>query len=159
MQIRECMKREVVSVFTTTTLDEAARTLVEKHVGLLPVTDKSRKLVGVIGLADILALFLPSFVKLIDDLDFLRDFGALENVRVTPEIRAQQVSEVMREPLSVEETAGLLRAYTMMLQHRLHDLPVVRPDGTLVGIASRVDIGTAFLAEWESNPLSLREKP
>ncbi len=159
MQIRECMKREVVSVFTTSTLDEAARTLVEKHVGLLPVTDDSRKLMGVIGLSDLLALSLPSFVKLIDDLDFVRDFGALENVRVNQEMLARQVSEVMREPISVLETTGLLRAYTMMLQHRLHDLPVVTPDGTLVGIASRVDIGTAFLADWETDLLRASGKP
>ncbi len=158
MQIRDCTKREVVSVVTTTTLGEAAKVLVEKHVGLLPVTDDANKLVGVFGLSEILALFLPAVVDLIDDLDFVHDFGALEEVRISPEMRAQQISGFMREPISVEETTSLLRACTMMLQHRLHDLPVVSPNGTLVGIASRVDIGTAFLAERETDPLGLSEK-
>ena len=157
MQIRYCIKREVVSVVTTTTLGEAANVLVEKKVGLLPVTDDANKLVGVFGLSEIMHLFLPAIVDLIDDLDFAHNFGALEEVCISPEMRTQQISDFMREPISVEETAGLLRAYTMMLQHRLHDLPVVRPNGTLVGIASRVDIGAAFLAERETGPLSLSE--
>ena len=59
----------------------------------------------------------------------------------------------MREPVSVEETTGLLRAYTMMLKHEMHDLPVINPDGTLVGIASRVDIGTSILTQQGTTPL------
>jgi CBS domain-containing protein len=110
--------------------------------------DAHDRLVGMLSLADVLELFLPAFVSLLDDLDFVHDFGVLEEIRVKPEVRTQPVSEVMKEPLSVDEDTGLLRAYTMMLKHDQHDLPIVRPDGTLVGIASRVDIGTAFLAAW-----------
>ena len=105
MQIQQCMKRNVVSVNTTTTLGEAASLLVQKHIGLLPVTDDD-KLVGVLGLAHILELFLPAFVKLIDDVDFVRDFGPLENIRIDPATRRRPVSEFMREPVSVEETTG-----------------------------------------------------
>jgi CBS domain-containing protein len=35
-----------------------------------------------------------------------------------------------------------------MLQHNLHDMPVVSAEGKLIGVASRVDIGTAILASW-----------
>ena len=158
MQIRDYTKREVVSVVTTTTVGEAANMLIEKQVGLLPVTDDAHKLVGVFGLSDMLALFLPAVVNLIDDLDFVHDFGALEDVCVSPEMRAQPISSFMREPISVEETASLLRACAMMFQHRLQDLPVVGPNGTLVGIVSGLDIGTVFLVERETDPLSLSEK-
>jgi CBS domain-containing protein len=157
MQIRDSMNREVVSVVSTTTVGEAARVLVEKQVGLLPITDDANRLVGIFGLCDMLALFLPAVVDLIDDLDFVHDFGALEGVYIGPEMRAQQISDVMRKPISVGETTSLLRACTMMLQHRLHDLPVVGPNRTLVGIASRVDIGTAFLAEKETDLLGLSQ--
>jgi CBS domain-containing protein len=152
------MKRNVFSVTTTTTLGEAARLLVEKHIGLLPVIDDESKLVGILGLADVLTLFLPDFVNLIDNLDFVHDFGALEDVRASPALQARPVSEFMREPVSVEETVGLLRAYTRLLKYELHDLPVVKSDMTLVGIASRVDVGTAFLATWGTKPLTPPEK-
>jgi CBS domain-containing protein len=36
-----------------------------------------------------------------------------------------------------------------MLQHNLHDMPVVSKNGELVGVASRVDIGIAILSAWE----------
>jgi CBS domain-containing protein len=34
-----------------------------------------------------------------------------------------------------------------MEKHRMRDLPVVK-EGKLIGIASRVDIGRAFLSSW-----------
>jgi CBS domain-containing protein len=37
-----------------------------------------------------------------------------------------------------------------MVQHNLHDMPVLSQDGKLVGIASRVDIGTAVLSAWSA---------
>ena len=54
----------------------------------------------------------------------------------------------MRPVITVEEDAGLLRAYALMLQQNLHDIPVVSKDGKLIGIASRVDVGVAILSTW-----------
>jgi CBS domain-containing protein len=54
----------------------------------------------------------------------------------------------MRPPIAVLDDCGLLRAYALMLQHRLHDVLVLSAAGKLVGIASRVDIGTAILKSW-----------
>ena len=154
MQIRDCMKRNVVCRTADTMLSEAAMQLVEHHVGMLPIIDEENRVVGILGLADILALLLPDFVRLIDNLDFVQDFGALEDVRVDAEMGAKPISEIMRKPVTVEENAGLLRAYTIMLKHEIHDLPVVEPDGRLVGIASRVDIGTAILSRKRTQPLN-----
>ncbi len=48
----------------------------------------------------------------------------------------------------VKENSGLVRAYSLMLQKELHDLPVVSAEGKLTGIASRVDLGVAILKTW-----------
>jgi CBS domain-containing protein len=56
----------------------------------------------------------------------------------------------MKPPYTVHEDSGLLRTYALMLQHNLHDMPVVSQDGRLAGIASRVDIGTAILSAWSA---------
>lgn len=157
MPIRDCMKRNVICITMDTMLSVAAQRLVEKHIGMLPIIDEKKRVVGMLALADILELLLPDFVHLIENLDFVHDFGALEEVRVDAEMGARLVSEIMRKPVTVKEDAGLLRAYTMMLKHDLHDLPVVKPDGTLVGIASRVDIGTAILSRKETGPLNSSE--
>jgi CBS-domain-containing membrane protein len=58
------------------------------------------------------------------------------------------VQTLMKPAVTVEEDCGLLRAYSLLIQHNQHDMPVVSKEGKLVGITSRVDIGTAILSTW-----------
>jgi CBS domain-containing protein len=53
----------------------------------------------------------------------------------------------MEEPISVENDCELIRALSFMHKYQIRDIPVVER-GKLVGIASRVDIGRAFLSNW-----------
>src|SRR5919106_4244071 len=148
MKIRDCMKRNVVSISETFTIREAAAVFVKEHVGLLPIIDAENNLVGVVGLRDLLSLELPDFVNFVTDLDFVHDFGAVENTRPPAEVLDGSIKTLMHAPITVSEDSGLLRAYALMLQHQLHDMPVVSEDGKLVGMASRVDIGTAIVSAW-----------
>jgi CBS-domain-containing membrane protein len=150
MIISACMKRKVISIPTSATIGDAVGVLIDNHIGLLPVVDTHRRLLGVLGLRELLSLALPSFVDLISDIDFLPDFGAVENAQPTAEILARPVTNLMKPATTVKENCGMLRAYAFMIQHKLHDLPVVDEHGTLTGIASRVDIGTAILASWKT---------
>ena len=61
----------------------------------------------------------------------------------------KKVSEVMEPPVCVEDTCGLTRAFALLHHYKLTDLPVVDAENCLVGIASRVDVGTALLKKWE----------
>jgi len=142
------MKRNVVSIPETFTIREAATVFVKEHVGLFPIVDQNNNLVGVIGLRDLLLLELPDFVNFVADVDFVHDFGAVETTRPTAEVLNKSIRTLMKPPITVSEDSGLLRAYALMLQHNLHDMPVVSKDGKLVGMASRVDIGTAILSAW-----------
>jgi CBS domain-containing protein len=54
----------------------------------------------------------------------------------------------MKPAITVDEHSGLLRTYALMLQHQLHDIPIISKNGKLVGMASRVDIGTAIVSAW-----------
>jgi CBS domain-containing protein len=150
MKVKDCMKTNVFSIPATETIREAAAIFVAHHIGLLPVVDEQGRLIGVVGLRDLLKLELPDFVNLVPDVDFVHDFGAVETTRPSAKELGQPVTALMREAISVVEDCGLLRAYALMLQHEVHDLPVVSADGRLVGIASRVDIGTAILSYWKS---------
>lgn len=149
MNISDCMKRNVVSIPETSTIREAAAIIVGKHIGLLPIVDKDGKLVGVVGLRDLLNLELPDFVRFIEDLDFVHDFGAVETTRPAPQTLTRSITTLMRDAITVEEDCGLLRAYALMLQQNLHDMPVLSKNGKLIGIASRVDIGTSILSTWD----------
>jgi CBS domain-containing protein len=85
-----------------------------------------------------------------DNIDFVHDFGALESREPQDIAGAAQLTmrELMQPPIFVQEDCGLLRAYAIMVKHDVRDLPVINDAGALVGIASRVDIGVAFLAQW-----------
>jgi CBS domain-containing protein len=142
------MKRNVISVSVKATVREAAAIFVKKHIGLLPVVDKTDAPIGMIGMRDLLKLELPDFVNFVADLDFVHDFGAVEETHPPASVLNKSIKSLMRPVISVEEDCGLLRAYALMLQQNLHDITVVSKDGKLIGIASRVDVGVAILKSW-----------
>jgi len=144
------MKRNVISISETATVREAAAIFAKKHIGLLPVVNKDMKVVGVVGLKDLLSLKLPDFVRFIADVDFVHDFGAVETSRPSAETLDESITTLMKDAITVEESCGLTRAYALMLQHNVHDMPVVSSDEKLVGVSSRVDIGTIILSTWVS---------
>jgi CBS domain-containing protein len=148
MQIKDCVKRTVFSITVESTIAEAARVLAEKHIGSLPVVDADGKLVGLLPLRSLLMTVMPDFVHLIEDFDFVVDFGAAEERKPDRALLSHRVGEIMLPPHAVEETSGLMHAFALLDQHQLHDLPVVDGQGRLVGIVSRVDVGAAFLSSW-----------
>jgi CBS domain-containing protein len=148
--IGDCMKRQVVSVSPGATVLEAARLVVSRHIGTLPVVDEQGTLIGVVRVQDILDIFMPDFVRLLEDIDFIHDFGVLETLlpKDIPDAARLTMRDLMQEPVSVELTCGLLRAFAIMLKHDIRDLPVVNQAGGLVGVASLVDIAVKFLNTW-----------
>ena len=148
MIVRNFMKHTGVSIGVDSTIQEAASVMVRRHVGILPVVDEHGKPVGIVGLRDLLELELPDFVRFVEDVDFVHDFGAVEATRPAPDMLARPISVLMRPITTVEEDCGLLRAYALMLQHNILDMPVVNAKGKLTGIVSRVDVGTAIISLW-----------
>jgi CBS domain-containing protein len=148
MEIKDCMKKNVVSIPETTTIIEAAVVIVNRHVGILPVVDEHGKPVGVVSLRDLLSLEMPDFINLVADFDFVHDFGAVETTRPAHEELEKPVTTIMKPVVTTEENSGLLRAFATMLQNEIFDLPVTDATGGLVGLVSRVDIGTAILSLW-----------
>jgi len=155
-KIGKWMKREVVSITPDATLREVAALILDKRIGTLPVVDDEGTLVGTVSITDIVKMFLPDFVAVMDEIDFVHDYGDLENTSAEDRQRAKMlhVSDVMEESVAMEDDAGLVHALSVMEKHNLRDLIVIR-EGRLVGIASQVDIGRAFLTEFtkETGPL------
>jgi CBS domain-containing protein len=148
MRIEDYMKSDVISIQPDRTVREAATLMVERHIGTLPVVDDQARLIGLLTIGDVLQLFMPDFVSLMAELDFVPNFGRLEERAISLDAAHQPVRNVMRRPESIGRGSGLLRAFAEIHRHNLLDLPIVDEADRLVGIASRVDIGTAFLARW-----------
>jgi CBS domain-containing protein len=159
LEICGCMKKEVVSAGPSMSVKHAAALLTEKRVGTLPVVDPDGILLGVTSITRIVQIFLPDFVALLENIDFVKNYGALNSPSPTDLARAESltVADIMDEPVAVEEDSSLIRALSLMEKHHLRDLPVVKK-GRLVGIASRVDIGRAFLEVWIGTACAACEK-
>ena len=146
-----CMKQKVIYSHPDMTVKDAALLMVKNNIGTLPVVDEASVLVGVTTMRDVIQIFLPDFVHLLSNIKFIKDYGDLGTPSQESIKRAESllVADIMEEPVSVEDDCTLVRALSFMEKHRIRDLPVVK-GGKLVGIASRVDIGRAFLSIWLS---------
>ena len=144
-----CMKRKVIYGHPGMTVREAALLMAENNVGTLPVVDEASVLIGVTTMRVVIQIFLPNFVALLSNIKFVKDYGDLGTPSRQDIQRADSltVADIMEEPVSVEIDCTLVRALSFMDKYRIRDLPVVQ-EGKLVGIASRVDIGRAFLSTW-----------
>jgi CBS domain-containing protein len=143
------MKRKVIYGHPEMTVREAALLMAENNVGTLPVVDEESILIGVTTMRSVIQIFLPDFVALLSNIKFVKDYGDLGTPSQQDIQRADSltVADIMEEPVSVEIDCTLVRALSFMDKYRIRDLPVVQ-EGKLVGIASRVDIGRAFLSAW-----------
>jgi CBS-domain-containing membrane protein len=148
MKISDCMKRNVVSATANLSVREAIQLMMQKHIGTLPITDEALCLVGLVRTRDIIALSIPNFFQLVADLDFVRDFGVLENEKPNADLLERSIKQIMTLPIYVEGSAGLIRAITLLQDHKMIDLPVVDEEMHLVGIASYVDISLAIMSNW-----------
>ena len=149
-----CMKTRVISESPDITIKEAAILMADNNVGTLPLVDENSKLVGVTTMGAIIEIFLPDFVSLMSNITFVKDYGEWGSPTTESVQKAERmvVADIMEAPVSVEDDCSLIRALSFMHKYSLRDLPVVK-DGKLVGIASRVDIGRAFLSSWLSQEL------
>jgi len=148
MKVGNCMKRKVISSLSKDPIRTAVQVLIQNHIGTLPIVDEDSHLIGLVRLRDLITLIMPDFVNLVEHVDFVHDFGAVENQKPHPEILDLPINKIMNEPVAVYESAGLVRAAAMLQEHKMSDLPVVDDEKRLVGIASYVDIGVALMSNW-----------
>lgn len=136
MKLDGIMKREVVSVFPETTLDEAARLMKEHDVGCLVVADTDGKPLGILTDRDIV-------IKAI----------AAGKTPATATAR-----DVMRAKIIVgHPDMDILEASRVMATNHIGRLPI-QEDGRIVGIVSVTDIARIVQREVDYL-LSLRAAP
>lgn len=149
MNVGNCMKKKVISSSSRKPIRTAVQTLIKNHIGTLPIVDEDSHLIGLVRMRDLITLIMPDFAHLEEHVDYVSDFGALENREPDPEMLDLPISQIMGKPVAVNESAGLVRAAALLQEHKMSDLPVVDKEKRLVGIASYVDIGVALMSNWD----------
>lgn len=144
MKIKDYMKRDFRAVSPDAPLREIARFFYESGESLLPVTEENGRLVGVIFIDDFILIFLPDYIDLIRNIDFLHDFGALERTSFTVEEHLFVAEDMMKEEFVVlEEDESILKAAAMLHKHDQQRIPVLRGD-RMVGMISQNDVCRAI---------------
>lgn len=144
MQISDYMKRDFRAVAPHTPMREIARLFFETGESVLPVSEEDGTLSGIITIDDFILIFLPDYIDLIRNVDFLHDFGALERSTYSVEERLLVAEDLMREDVTpLEETESVMKAAAALHKIQLRRLPVVS-GSKLVGMISLGDVCRAI---------------
>jgi CBS domain-containing protein len=118
MKAREIMTRQVISILSDATVEDAARLLVRNRISGLPVVDAEGLLVG-----------------LVTEHDLIARAGRL-------------VSEIMsRGVITVSPDTEIEQVQHLLTNQRIRRVPVVE-NGRVVGIVSRSDLVRQIAMRW-----------
>jgi CBS-domain-containing membrane protein len=138
--VRDVMTTEVVTVDRITPYKEMAELLAKHKISAVPVLTMGRHVAGVVSEADLLMAqeARKARTRRAEHLPWSRGRGK-QHPRLTAE-------ELMTSPaVTIHPDAPIPRAASVMHAHHVRRLPVVDPDGKLLGIVSRRDLLTVFL--------------
>ncbi|TDV44112.1 CBS domain-containing protein [Actinophytocola oryzae] len=144
-KVRTVMSTDVTTVHEDTPFKDVARALAARDVSAVPVVGRDGRVVGVVSEADLLVK------QGTQELDFSRSL--LRWWRDRRDIRrasATTAAQLMTAPaITVTGDTTVAGAARVLTEHNVKRLPVVRGDGTLVGIVSRKDLLAVFLRKDE----------
>ncbi|MBD3178496.1 MAG: CBS domain-containing protein [Candidatus Latescibacteria bacterium] len=140
MQISEYINRNFHRVYEDTPMKDIARLFFETEDSVIPVLDREDNLRGIIRIDDFMHIFLPDYIDLIKNFDFVRSFGALEKYSFTIEELLFVAEDLMIvNPPSLEEEDSLLKGLAILYKNGLYRIPVVSGK-KLIGMISLNDI-------------------
>jgi CBS domain-containing protein len=146
MEARDVMTTPVTCVEADTTVEEAARLLLERRISAVPVVDASGRLQGIVSEGDLIrhtkaapgrsrSWWLSLFV---DDVQVAEDYAKSHGLTA---------SDVMtRTVVSATESTPLDKIATLLERHRIKRVPIVRR-GKVVGIVSRANLLHGLVAQ------------
>ena len=108
-----------VTIKRGSTVRDALKIMEEYHIGGIPVVDDNRKLVGIVTNRD---------------LRFERDLN-----RAIDEVMTKNNLVTTNQSTDLEEAAEILQ------RHKIEKLPVVDPEGKLIGLVTYKEIGRAHV--------------
>lgn len=143
MKAQDIMTSDVATIAPGTTVDAAARLLVERRISALPVVTEDGALVGLVSESDMIHRAETDttrkrkwWLEIFVDND--------ERAREFIKSHARTIDDVMTTTVvTVDAEAGLGEVADVLDVHKIRRVPVVR-DGRLAGIISRSDLVRAL---------------
>lgn len=143
MQVRDIMTEKVITLSPGTGIVEAARVLMEHHINGAPVIDSDGRLVGILCRDDLISqqkkLPLPSYFVVLDGIIPL--ISPKHIAKEVDKIAATSVEQAMTaKPIAVTPETSIEDVASLMVDKKIHTIPVLDASGRLVGIVGKEDI-------------------
>jgi CBS domain-containing protein len=139
-RVRDVMAGPAVSVTEHTTYKQVAQLLSEHRLSAVPVLSRSGRVIGVVSEADLLHK---------QERHHSARPGGMSwrpHRKAAAKAEARNAGQLMTSPaVTIHPDAAVGSAARLLNSHHLRRLPVVDPDGHLLGIVSRRDLLCVFL--------------
>jgi CBS domain-containing protein len=145
--VADFMTPDPLTVRPETSLTEAIKLLVERHISGLPVVDEQGRLVGVVSEGDLMwresGVQTPPYLMLLDSVIFLEN--PLKYERDLHKALGESVKDVMtKKPITIPPDQSLPEAAHLLTERQVHRLIVVDTDQKVVGVLTRGDVVRAL---------------
>lgn len=142
LKAKDLMSTDVITVKPETEILQAARLLLDRRINGVPVVDDKNRLVGILCQSDLIIqqrdLPMPSVFTVLDGLIPMSSLKSVENQ--VKKIAATTVAQAMTpNPITVTPESGIEEIAKLMVDKKLHTLPVVKGD-KLVGVVGKEDV-------------------
>ena len=149
MNVRDVMRKEVITCRIDDTIRTTAASLKANNISGMPVMDGDR-MVGIVTESDVLRLlelpnhprdmWLPSPLEIIE-IPLRELIGWEDAKKALDAVGEKPVRTIMTKRMhTISPDASIEDASTLMVDHRINRLPVITDVSRLVGIVTRGDI-------------------
>ncbi len=143
MKVKDIMTSRVITLRPDMGIVDAAKILMDNGINGAPVLDQQGVLVGILCRDDLISqqkkLPLPSYFIMLDGIIPLISPKHLE--REMDKITAANVEHAMTaKPVTVSPEDDIDVVASLMVDKKIHTIPVVDAHGALVGIVGKEDI-------------------
>lgn len=148
MLVKDLMTKSVISVRPDQTVQQVAEMLHQYHFTGIPVADNRNRLLGMIAERDFIAsdskLYLPTYIKLLQDTDFISGDKKLLPKEARDIIEATAEDIMNRSIVTAKAEQTLEDLAEIFAIKRVNPIPVTDSNGILIGIVSRSDLIKLF---------------
>ncbi len=143
MKVKDIMTQKVITLMPEMGIVHAAKVLMENHINGAPVVDGEGRLVGILCRDDLISqqkkLPVPSFFVVLDGIIPMSSPRHME--KEFDKIAATNVEHAMTtKPITVTPETDIELVASLMVDKKIHTLPVVDSAGALVGIVGKEDV-------------------
>lgn len=148
MKVKDLMTSKVITVGPAATIEEVADVLHQFHFTGVPVVDQSKRLLGVIMERDFITadskLYLPTYIKMLQDLDFVRNDKKHLSKEAQSLMRATAADVMNSNIVTANPEDTIEKLSELFATKRVNPIPVVDDKFKLVGVISRSDLIKLF---------------